>query len=245
MTSTTSFKSCGEAISHWWQQGSATTVMVSAGIAAVGVYGVGDLVAGLRYDGYSYRDQAISELSAFDSPVRGLMASAIVVHALLLVIFGLGVCRSAHRRSLRLAGLSIVGIGLVGFPTHTVFAMSSRWTESGFNDTMHIALTSAFTLLVAVAMVSSAVAYRGWFRIYTAATLAILIGFGGAAGYAMRGLEEDLTPWVGGFERINAYAYFAWMVVLAVMVLRHPDRPTDSAGTTEREPERLSEAVSR
>jgi hypothetical protein len=94
-------------------------------------------------------------------------------------------------------------------------------------------------------MISSAVAYRGWFRVYTVATLAILIGFGGAAGYAMRGLEENLTPWVGGFERINAYAYFAWMVVLALMVLRHPDRPTDSAGTTEPEPARLPVGASR
>ena len=28
------------------------------------------------------------------------------------------------------------------------------------------------------------------------------------------------TPWAGGFERINAYTYFAWIVVLAVVTLR-------------------------
>ena len=33
-------------------------------------------------------------------------------------------------------------------------------------------------------------------------------------------------PWAGGFERINAYAYFAWLVVLAVMVIRHELGPS-------------------
>jgi ABC-type transport system involved in cytochrome c biogenesis permease subunit len=37
---------------------------------------------------------------------------------------------------------------------------------------------------------------------------------------AIRGIEENHTPWAGGFERINAYAYFAWLVVLAVTVTR-------------------------
>ena len=40
-------------------------------------------------------------------------------------------------------------------------------------------------------------------------------GFGGAAWFAIQGIEENRTPLAGGFERINAYAYFAWIVVLA------------------------------
>ena len=35
----------------------------------------------------------------------------------------------------------------------------------------------------------------------------------------MQAIEENVTPWAGGFERINAYAYFAWLVVLALTVL--------------------------
>lgn len=51
-----------------------------------------------------------------------------------------------------------MGAGLVGIPTHTVFAMSSRWMEAGFNDTMHIVLSSVFSLFVFSAMILSAVA---------------------------------------------------------------------------------------
>jgi hypothetical membrane protein len=221
-------QSCRETISAWWRSPRARTVLLSAGIASVGLYAAGDIASGLLYEGYRYRDQAISELSAFGSPVRGLMASVIILHALLVTAFGVGVWRSADRTSLRVTGLSMVGAGLVGFPTHTVFAMSSRGMESGFNDTMHIALSGVFTLFVAVALVASAVAYRGLFRAYAVATLLVMIGFGAAASSAIQGIEENATPWAGGFERINAYAYFAWIVVLAVTMLRHSHERLES-----------------
>ena len=82
----------------------------------------------------------------------------------------------------------------------------------GFNDIMHIVLSNVFSLFVFMAMVLSAVAYRGWFRLYTIATLLVIIGFGGAAWSAIQGIGENRTPWAGGFERINAYAYFAWII---------------------------------
>jgi hypothetical protein len=69
-------------------------------------------------------------------------------------------------------------------------------------------------------MALSAVAYRGRFRRYSIATLLVLVGFGTASSIAMGGIEENLTPWAGGFERINAYAFFAWLIVLAVTVMR-------------------------
>jgi hypothetical protein len=37
---------------------------------------------------------------------------------------------------------------------------------------------------------------------------------------AIEGIEQNFTPWAGAFERINAYAYFAWPIVLAVTVHR-------------------------
>jgi hypothetical membrane protein len=191
-----------------------------AAIASVVVYGLGDLASGLLYDGYSYKDQWISELSAFGSPVRPLMVTAILIHGLLLLAFGVGVWRIADRRSLRWVGLLLIVAGLIGLPTHTVFAMSSRWMTAGFNDTMHASLSLAFGLVVFMAVALSAVAYPGWFRLYAIATIPILVGFGAASSVAIQGIEQNFTPWAGGFERINAYSYFAWLVVLAVTVHR-------------------------
>ncbi len=117
-------------------------------------------------------------------------------------------------------GVLLILAGLIGFPTHTAFAMSSRWMAAGFNDTMHASLSVVFSLIVFAAIGFSAVAYRGWFRAYAIATLPILIVFGAASSVAIRGLAQNATPWAGAFERINAYAYFGWIVVLAVTIQR-------------------------
>jgi hypothetical membrane protein len=199
-----------------------------AGIAAVVIYVVGDLLSALLYGGYSYLDQAISELSAFGSPVRPLMVTVILIHDVLVFAFGVGVIRASGRRSLSWVGGLLIAIGVTGLPTHTVWAMSSRGMEGGFNDTMHIILSAVFSVLVIAAMVLSAVAYRGWFRVYAVATLVVVVGFGMASAFAIQGIAQNDTPWAGGYERINAYAYFAWLIVLAITVMRREAPATRS-----------------
>jgi pimeloyl-ACP methyl ester carboxylesterase len=66
--------------------------------------------------------------------------------------------------------------------------------------------------------------------VYALATAIVVAGFGMASSLAIRGIEQNHTPWAGGFERIDAYAYFAWLVVLAVMVIRHELGPTQTTG---------------
>ena len=87
------------------------------------MYAVGDVASGVLYDGYSFRDQAISELTAFGSAVRPLMVTVILTHALLVTAFGVGIWRSADHRSLRLVGVFMVGAGLIGFPVTTAIVV--------------------------------------------------------------------------------------------------------------------------
>jgi hypothetical membrane protein len=222
MNAVSSAASCSEVISRLWRGRAAKKSLLLAAVAAVVVYAIGDVLSGLLYDGYSYINQAISELSAFGSPVRPLMVTAILIHNVLLLAFGIGLLRVARRRSLWWIGaLQVAEFVLAGIATHTFWAMSSRGMAAGFNDTMHITLSAVFGLLMVAMMILSAVAYPGWFRLYALATTVVVAGFGIASSLAMRGIEQNDTPWVGGFERINAYAYFAWLVVLAVMVIRH------------------------
>jgi Protein of unknown function (DUF998) len=201
-----------------------TSVLLFAGMIAAGLYVVGDVVSGLIYNGsrpYSFTDQWISELTAYGSPVRPLMVSIIVAHDLLLIAFGLGIWRAAGRsRSLRLTGLILIGVTVLGILIHPFFPMSSRWMESGFNDTMHGALSMVWGIITFVAVGLSAVAYRGSFRLYAIATDTVLLAFATASGIAIQGLEQNDTPWAGAFERINAYALMAWFVLLAVTVMR-------------------------
>ncbi len=206
--------------SAWWRSGSATRVLLAGGILAGVLYASFDLVSGLLYDGYSFRDQAISELTAFGSPVRPLMATNMIGHTLPLLAFAAGLWRVSRRRSVRAIGVLLVAAVVIGLPIHTIWAMSSRWLEPGFNDTMHNTLTSVWGVSVAAAVVSSAVAYKGWFRVYALTTIPVMIAFGAAAAVAMEGLELNQTPWAGAFERVTCYSYFLWLAILAVVAMR-------------------------
>jgi hypothetical protein len=196
------------------------TPLLWAGIAAVVIYAAGDLISGLLYKGYKFRHQAISELTAYRSPVRPLMMAVMIIHSTLVAAFGLGLLMATTRSILRWTGGLLIGASVVTLPTHTVWAMSSRGMETGANDQFHALTTTVFSVLVAAAIVSSAIAYRGWFRALALVTLFILVVFGVAAANAMTGLATNHTLWAGAFERINCYAYFGWLVMLAITVMR-------------------------
>jgi hypothetical protein len=199
-----------------------TKVLLLAGIVAAGWYVVGDVLSGFAYNvdrPYSFVDQWISELTATGSPVRPLMVTVITIHDLLLIAFGVGILRAAGRStSLRWTGFVLIGATILGLVIHPIFPMTSRWS---FTDTpLHGTLSMAWGIIIFVAVGLSAVAYRGWFRLYAIVTDLVLVGFGMASAIAIQGIEQNDTPWAGAFERINAYALMAWFVVLAVTVMR-------------------------
>jgi hypothetical protein len=161
-------ESCGDVISRGSRSRTATKALLLAGIVAAGVYVVGDLLSGLVYNvsrPYSFRDQWISELTATGSPVRPLMVTVITIHDVLLIAFRAGDLeggRSDQEPALGGAGPDrATALGLV---IHPIFPMASRWS---FTDTpMHGSLSVVWGLIISVAVALSAVAHRGWFRLF-------------------------------------------------------------------------------
>jgi hypothetical protein len=215
-------ESCGDVISRAWRGRTVTRTLLIGGIVGAGLYAVGDLISGLVYDGYSFKDQAISELTAIGAPSRGLMVTVITVSTLLGAGFAVGIWRSADRnRALRWAGLILFAAGTVTIFLHPFAPIHGRGVEVGLTDTLHQVITASWAFAIFAAVALGAVAYRGWFRLYSLATLVVLPVFGWLAANLDEARAADLaTPWMGFFERVNAYTLFAWMVVLAVILLR-------------------------
>lgn len=232
MTTAMNAGSCGEVIARGWRGRATTKALLVCGIVAAGVYVVGDVLSGFLYERYSFQDQWISELTARGSSVRPLMLGVMTVYGLLTAALGVGIWRSAGRsRSLRWVGPLLIAAAGVGFFTHVVFPMSSRWMESTFSDTMHATLSIVWGVLTFGAIILAAVAYPGWFRLYSILTVVVMLGVGVASSAAIQGIEENNTPWAGTFERINAYSLAAWFVVLAVTVMRRsPGDATPESG---------------
>jgi hypothetical protein len=113
----------------------------------------------------------------------------------------------------------------------TLFEMSPRGTANAETDVQHIVLTAAIVLFTLLAMGFGAFAFGTRFRVYSVATLALVIICGALAGASGAKLAAgEPTPGFGILERINIYASLLWFAVLAVTLLRRVDADANSAG---------------
>lgn len=195
--------------------------LLSCGVIAPLLYVATDVFLAMRWEGYSYRDQTISELNAIGAPTRTLSIVLGIVGYAFLVAFGVGVWRSAAAsRRLRVAAGGLIALGLLAWFGVPFFAMHVREAEETLTDTLHVAqLTVAGPLLLII--VGFGAAAFGWrFRLYSAVTVLVTLAFGAWSGTYGADLADDLaTPWLGVIERISVFAYQLWFVVFATALL--------------------------
>jgi len=101
--------------------------------------------------------------------------------------------------------------------------MHLRGTEVTLTDTLHIVWTALVVPLMMLQIVLSAIALGRSFRIYSAVTLAVMIGCGIVTGvYAPNIQTNGPTPLLGVWERILMGAQTLWLVVFAINLLQKP-----------------------
>ena len=196
-------------------------LLLSCGIVSPLLYITGDVIASIRYSGYSYIDQTISELNAIGSPTRGLTIAFGMVIYLALIGFGVGIWRSASRnRRLRLVAALVVALGVLSIWAVPFASMQTRGAEQG---AVHIIEGAVAGILILTSIGIAATCFGRQFRWYSIATVIILLVFGAWAGMDGPRIAQGLsTPWVGVKERISAYSYQLWFLALAVRLLRRP-----------------------
>ena len=182
---------------------------------------------------YSSTSQTVSELFAIGAPSRPLVVALFLAYGVLVIAFGLGVWGSAGRkRALRVVGGLLVAYGVVGLagpflPIHLREALAAG--EGTATDAWHGILTFGGALCYLLAMGFGATAFGKRFRLYSIATMLILVVFGVLTGLDQPQLEANLpTPWMGLWERIDIFATMLWIAVLAIALLRAKvERPQD------------------
>lgn len=196
--------------------------LLASGIVAPLVYAASDLIAGLRWEGYSFRDQAISELNAIGSPTRTLTIVFGLVGYAFMVAFGVGVWRAAHGiRALRVVGAVLAAFGVQALAAVPFTSMHVRGAEKSLTDTLHLVGGGVAVLLLVVVIGFGATAFGKRYRLYSIATILALLGFGAWTGMFGPAVARNLpTPWMGVIERVSIYSYQLWLVVLAVRLLR-------------------------
>jgi len=107
-------------------------ILLFCGVLSPLMYAMADVLAGMRWDGFSFRDQTISELGAIGAPSRVLFSILLIPTYLLLIAFGAGVWQSAAaRRTVRMVGALLIGFGVLALTVGQFVPMRPRGTEHG------------------------------------------------------------------------------------------------------------------
>jgi hypothetical protein len=205
----------------------ARRVLLLCGILSALVYVAANVACSMAWKQYSSFSQTISELSAIDAPSRSVWIAFAIPYDLLLAAFGAGVWLSARgRRGLRVSAALLVAMAaMIYWPP-----MHMRGSVATATDTLHIVWTSAASLIILLAIGFAATAFGKRWRLYSIATLVMLVAAGTATFlYAPRLAANLPTPGMGALERIDLGAYLLWVALLAI-TLRRERPPVNSGG---------------
>ncbi|HEX6032249.1 MAG TPA: DUF998 domain-containing protein [Tepidiformaceae bacterium] len=199
--------------------------LVACGVLIPALYVAMDSIGAARYGGYSQKSGTISELSAIGAPTRRLWLILSVPFQLLSFLFAAGVLAVAGgRRLVRIIGLLLLGFAAVG-PAWFVGPMHRREVLAAgggtWQDTLHLVLGGINSAFFFALMGVGAAAFRGLFRVYSIASIAVVAIFGTLMGRdAPRVGRNEPTPWLGVTERITIFGSFLWFAAFAVALLR-------------------------
>jgi hypothetical protein len=189
------------------------------------LYVVTDVIASLRYSGYSYADLQISELMAVEAPTRPFMIAMFTPFNLLVLAFAAGAWASAgQNRALRVTAGLLATYGVVNFVGLFLSPMHARGVEASMTgtDIAHIAATATIVVLSLLYIGFGAAARGAKFRVYSVGTVLLMVVFGAVTGLiAGPGIAaKEPTPWMGLTERASIYSQMLWVAVLAIALLR-------------------------
>src|SRR5688572_24680380 len=191
------------------------------------------MIWGIRYEGYNPISQVPSELTAIGAPTRTLWMRLGWIYTVLVTAFGIGVWKSAGRnRAVRSVGgliLAYASLGLL-WPFAAMHQREVLAAGGGtLSDTLHVLLGAVTVLLMFLAIGFGATAFGKRFRLYSIATILVLLAFGGLTFLEAPRLQMNLpTPWIGLWERINIGVFLTWVVVLAAVLWRRVRAPGET-----------------
>ncbi len=205
-----------------------TKILLACGAGATLLYAGMDALAAVRYDGYSYTGQTISELSAVDAPTRSLWIPFGAVYGLLVIAGGFGIWRAAgSSRRLRVVAALVAAMGVLALVAWPLAPMHQREVLAAggdtLSDTVHIILGAIDSALFVLSIAIGASAAGRRFRTYSIVTIVAVLVAGSLTFLASPGVaDNESTPWIGITERVAVFGSMLWISSLSLALWRRP-----------------------
>jgi hypothetical protein len=133
--------------------------------------------------------------------------------------------RTGPTSRLRITAACLIAVALLALFAWPFFPMHMRGAERSFSDTVHLALGAIDVLLLASAMAFASGTFGSRFRLYSWASIAAMLVFGGATAFYVPRVDAGLpTPYLGLLERLSLFSYLLWIAILSVKLFRSDSR---------------------
>lgn len=200
-----------------------TRILLLSGLLSSVVYALINVVVPLGWRQYSIVDQTVSELSAIGAPTRTLWLALVIPYVALFAAFGWGMLRVAGpNKGLKIAGWLIFidcAFSMYWPPMHQREVLASG--GGTLTDTLHLVWAGVTVLLFVAIMICGALCLGRKFRIYTAASIVVLIFCGMLTSQGAPNVGRNLpTPWIGVWERLNIGVFLLWVAFFSTSLMR-------------------------
>ena len=187
------------------------------GILSLVFYILHDVVGTLNYPGYNWTREAVSDLTATDSPVYVLSHGLSVVHGIFSCICCTLVCilvQKEKKKSLRLGVYLFTIMGFISSIGYTLFPLSSKGYDGSFQSFVHVYILTALVVLLSIIslILISVGAFKSKKKLLgTLSIVALLLMFFGAAGSGI--LPKSVF---GIVERFSTYSAVVFTAILGI-----------------------------
>lgn len=205
------------------------TAFLACGVVSSALYlGAIDLLVPALFPEYhDYASQMVSELMALGAPSRPVLVPLFFLYNLMLFPFAAGVWASAEGNRARMAtAAALVGYGVCSSTGLFLAPMDLRSAGLSSQTTLHIWVTAAQGVFMALTLICGAFVLGARFRAYTFVTLAVALVFGALAGGSA---TQTSMPWIGLTERVSIYAWMLWLAALGIALVREVSQPLPGA----------------
>jgi len=192
------------------------------GIFSVILYFLHVILGEIFYEGYNPLAQAVSDLTASNSPSKNIARLFSMLYGICAVTFSIGFfahLKNKINRTVTISSLTFCIMNVISFFGYTFFPLSESGYANTFQDKMHMIVTVFVVLLTIVSLVLYSIGFfraKGykWLGIISITTLLILM-----AGAMLINIMPK--EYFGVAERINVYSIILYTGILSLWMKKY------------------------